>query len=216
MQPSPTIRSIQKRLFLLLLRAFIIAVGFLILFTLLVTGLVVARSPQTNQLYRLSTIPRLETYYIARGSWGGVNTIFTNSVDVETSQWNSSTLLNAQNRIVVLHGQQVDPATSSTYQPTSGESVQPIMVNGAVVGKLVVTQNTQPSLPFIFRFLQPVLLASLFLAVFAILIGLLLTRRVVSPLAEVIAGAEEIAGGHLQTRVGAKGPDDLPRLERQL
>jgi two-component system sensor histidine kinase BaeS len=209
MQPSPTIRSIQKRLFLLLLRAFIIAVGFLILFTLLVTGLVVARSPQTNQLYRLSTIPRLETYYIARGSWGGVNTIFTNSMDVEASQWNSSTLLNAQNRIVVLHGQQVDPATSSTYQPTSGESVQPIMVNGAVVGKLVVTQNTQPSLPFIFHFLQPVLLASLFLAVFAILIGLLLTRRVVSPLAEVIAAAEEIAGGHLQTRVGAKGPDDL-------
>ncbi len=113
------------------------------------------------------------------------------------------------------HGQPVDPATSPVYQPASGESVLPIMANGKVVGKLIVRQNSRPSALFIFRFLQPVLLASLILAVFATLIGLLLTRRVVSPLAEVIAAAEEIAGGRLQTRVGAKGPDDLRGLERQ-
>jgi signal transduction histidine kinase len=81
-----------------------------------------------------------------------------------------------------------------------------------VVGKLIIKRGSQPSPLFIFRFLQPVLLASLILAVFATLIGLLLTRRVVSPLAEVIAAAEEIAGGRMQTRVGAKGPDDLRGL----
>ncbi len=105
----------------------------------------------------------------------------------------------------------IQPPPRSTSQ-ASGELVLPIMVNGEVVGKLVVRQNTRPSVLFIFRFLQPVLLASLILAVFATLIGLLLTRRVVSPLAEVIAAAEEIAGGRLQTRVGAKGPDDLRDL----
>jgi signal transduction histidine kinase len=112
----------------------------------------------------------------------------------------------------VWHGQPVDPATSPLYQLASGESVLPIMVNGAVVGKLVVRQTIQPSELFAFRLLQPVILASFFLAVFATLIGLLLTRRVVTPLAEVIAAAEEIAGGHLQTRVHAKGPDDLRDL----
>jgi len=212
MHRSTTVRSIQRRLFLLLLRAFIIAVVFLILFTLLVTGVVVTRSSQSVLVNGPPAIPRLETYYIARGSWGGVNTVFSNSIGFDAVQWKSSTLLNPQDHIVVWHGQPVDPATSPLYQLASGESVLPIMVNGAVVGKLVVRQTIQPSELFAFRLLQPVILASFFLAVFATLIGLLLTRRVVTPLAEVIAAAEEIAGGHLQTRVHAKGPDDLRDL----
>ena len=213
MTHSNSVRSIRNRLFLLLLRAFIIAVAFLILFTLLATGLVLAYPSQSNPLYRLPAIARLETYYIARGSWDGVSTIFANSLDIEASQWASSILLDAQNRIVVNHGQPVDAATSPTYQPASGEAVIPILVNGRIVGRLIVGQNTQPAERlFTFRFLRPVLLASLVLAVFATLIGLLLTRRVGSPLAEVIAAAEEIAGGHLQTRVRVKAPDDLRDL----
>ena len=213
MSHSISVRSIRNRLFLLLLRAFVIAVAFLILFTLLITGLVLANPSQSNPLFRLPTTARLESYYIARGSWDGVSAIFTNSLDIEASQWNSSILLDAQDRIAVEHGQPVDSSLSIIYQPGSGETVIPILVNGKVVGKLVVGQNTAPSeRRFTFRFLQPVLLASLILAVFATLIGLLLTRRVVSPLAEVIAAAEEIAGGRLQTRVRVKAPDDLRDL----
>ena len=213
MAHSSTVRSIRNRLFQLLLRAFIIVVAFLILFTLLATGIVLAYPSQSNPLFRLPSIARLETYYIARGSWEGVSTIFANSLDIESSQWNASILLDGQNRIVVEHGQPVDPANSPVYQPVSGESILPITVGGQVVGKLVVGQHIQPSQRlFTFRFLQPVLLASLVLAVFATLIGLLLTRRVVTPLAEVIAAAEEIASGHLQTRARVKGPDDLRDL----
>jgi signal transduction histidine kinase len=213
MTHSNSVRSIRNRLFLLLLRAFIIAVVFLILFTLLATGLVLANPSQSNPLYRLPSIARLETYYIARGSWDGVNTIFNNSLNIESSQWQSSILLDAQDRIVTNHGQPVDPATSPMYRPVRGETVIPIVVNDQVVGKLVLGQNTQPpERRFTLNFLQPVILASLVLAVFATLIGLLLTRRVVSPLAEVIAAAEEIAGGHLQTRVRVKAPDDLRDL----
>ena len=213
MAHSNSVRSIRNRLFLLLLRAFIIAVAFLILFTLLATGLVLANPSQSNPLYRLPTIARLETFYIARGNWEGVSAIFTHSLDIEVSQWNASILLDAQNHIVVEHGQPVDPALTLTYQPASGENVIPIMVNGQVVGKLILGQNTQPpERRFTYNFLTPIILLSLILAVFATLIGLLLTRRVVSPLAEVIAAAEEIAGGRLQTRVHAKGPDDLRDL----
>jgi signal transduction histidine kinase len=212
MRHSSTVRSIQNRLFLLLLRAFIIAVAFLILFTLLTTGLVLANSSQSYPLFHSSTIARLETYYIARGSWDGVSDIFTNSPEAEALQWKSAILLNKQDRIIVIRGLPVDPATAPDFQPASGESTLPITVNGGVVGKLITRQSSRPSAIFIFRFLQPVLLASLILAVFATLIGLLLTRRVVSPLAEVIAAAEDIAGGHLQTRVGAKGPDDIRGL----
>ncbi len=213
MPHSTTVRSIRNRLFLLLLRAFAIVVAFLILFTLLATGLVLSSPSQSNPLARLPTIARLETYYIARGSWDGVNAIFANSLDIEAAQWNSSILLDASDHIIVEHGVQITPALSLVYQPAPGETVTPISVNGQVVGKLVVGQNTQPSERlFTLRFLQPVLLVSLLLAVFATLIGLLLTRRVVTPLAEVIAAAEEIAGGKLHTRVPAKGSDDLRDL----
>jgi len=210
MTHSNSVRSIRNRLFLLLLRAFIVMLAFLILFTLLVTGLVLSNPSQSNPFSRLPTIDRLETYYMARGNWEGVTAIFNNSNSkFEISQWKSSILLDARDHMVVEHGQPVDPATAPAYQSVRGQQVIPISVNGRVVGKLVLGQNARPSVLFIFSFLQPVFLASIILAVFAALIGLLLTRRVVSPLAEVIVAAEEIAGGNFQTRVRAKGPGDL-------
>jgi two-component system sensor histidine kinase BaeS len=215
MPHSASVRLIRNRLFLLLLRAFIAVVAFLILFTLLATGLVLASPSQSNPLFRLPTVARLETYYIARGTWNGVSSIFANSLDIEAAQWRASILLDAQNHVVVNHGQPVDPASASTYQPAGRDSVTPIFVNGQLVGQLVVGQNIQPpERLFTFRFLQPVLLASLVLAVFATLIGLLLTRRVVTPLAEVIAAAEEIAGGNLSVRTRTKGSDDLGDLSK--
>jgi len=213
MAHSNSVRSIRNRLFVLLLRAFAIAVAFLFLFTLITTGIVLAYPSQSNPLYRLPTIARLETYYIARNSWQGVTTIFANSLNIEAAQWNSSILLDAQNHVVVQHGVPVNPAISPPYQPLPGDSIIPINANGMLVGKLVVGPNTTPTeRRFTFQFLEPVLLASLVLAVFATLIGLLLTRRVVTPLAEVIAAAEEIASGNLQTRVRVKAPDDLRDL----
>jgi signal transduction histidine kinase len=213
MSHTESVRTIRNRLFLLLLRAFVIVVAFLILFTLIITGVILAYPSQSNPLYRLPTIARLETYYIARGSLDGVNAIFTNSLDIEATQWRSSILLDAQDHVIVENGVQITPSMSLVYLPASTDTVIPIAVNGQVVGRLIVGQNIQPAERlFTLRFLQPVVLASLVLAVFATLIGLLLTRRVVTPLAEVIAGAEEIAGGNLQTRVGAKGAGDLRDL----
>jgi signal transduction histidine kinase len=211
-KPIATVRSIQNRLFLLLLRAFIIALAFLILFMLLITGLNLARSSQSNPLFRSAIITRLETYYISRGSWDGVNAIFTNDPNFEASQWKSSVLLDNQGDAVVEYGFPVDPRLHTGYQAPNGTTTLPILINGTMVGSLVTRQNVQPSLLFIFRFLIPVILASVILAIFASLIGLLLTRRVVHPLAKVIAATGELARGDFSARVGAKGPGDLKAL----
>jgi signal transduction histidine kinase len=211
---SVSIRSIRNRLFLLLLRAFSIAVAFLVLFTLLVTGIVLANPSRTNPLYQLPITSRLETYYVARGSWAGVSNAFPTSLGIETSQWDHSLLLDTQNRILVLHGQTVQSPGSQVYQLSPGDLIVPLRVNDKLVGNLVMNSGTQPSqrIP-VFRYLSPIILLSLVLAVFATLIGLLLTRRVVHPLAEVIASAEEIAGGNLQARVKkTKEPDVLRDL----
>jgi signal transduction histidine kinase len=60
--------------------------------------------------------------------------------------------------------------------------------------------------------LAPVALISIFLAVLTIVIGILLVRRMVNPLAQVIAAARAVAGGDLSTRVSVSGPDDLRAL----
>ena len=213
MRASPSVRGIRNRLFLLLLRAFAIAVGFLILFTMISTGIILAYPSQSNPLYRLPTISRLETYYIARGSWVGVDGVFSNSLDVESSQWKSSVLLDAQGNVVVRDGIPLASGAKLVYDPHPGDHIIPIVVNGNLVGRLVVGGNVEPpERRFTYYFLRPVLLASLFVAIFATLIGLLLTRRVVSPLAQVIAAAENISNGNMQTRVRVKAPHDLRDL----
>jgi signal transduction histidine kinase len=63
-----------------------------------------------------------------------------------------------------------------------------------------------------FSLLGPVAFISIFLAILTVIIGLLLMRRVVNPLAEVIAAARRVASGDLSTRVPVSGPDDLRAL----
>jgi len=104
MNHSDSVRSIRNRLFLLLLRAFVIVVAFIVLFTLLATGIILAYPSQSNPLVRLPTVARLESYYLGRGSWDGVTAIFANSLDIEAAQWKASILLDAQNHVIVEHG----------------------------------------------------------------------------------------------------------------
>ncbi len=209
-----SIRSIRYRLFRLLMRAFGIAVAFLVLFTLLVTVFFLSRPIRTNPLFQMPITSSLETYYLTRGTWNGVTVVFDHSSGIEGSQWQHSLLLDNQNRIVVANGQEITPSNSWIYKSDPNNVAIPLQVNGTMAGTLVIEGNSRPSeVIFVFRYLIPIIGLSLLLAVFALLIGLLLTRRVVTPLAEVIASAEEIAGGNLQSRVKkSKTPDVLADL----
>jgi signal transduction histidine kinase len=197
-----SVRSIRNRLFLLLLRAFGIAVTLLVLFTLVGTTFFLSRPLRANPLFQLPITSSLETYYVARGNWSGVSTVFNRSPGIEASQWKHSLLLDTQNRVIVQHGLIVPPTNSWTYAPGPTDISIPIRANGALVGTLIIEANSRPSeVAFVLRYLLPIILLSLTLAVFATLIGLLLSRRVVTPLAEVISSAEKIAGGDLHARV---------------
>ena len=214
MAQQNSVRSIRNRLFLLLLRAFSIAVAFLVLFTLLVTGFFLSRPIRSNPLFQMPITSSLETYYVARGNWNGVSTVFDHSAGIEASQWRHALLLDPQNRVIVQHGQAIQPPNSWIYRSDPTDVAIPIRANGAIAGTLVIQGNSRPSeVVFVLRYLGPIILLSLILAVFATLIGMLLTRRVVTPLAEVIASAEEIADGNLQARVKmTKKPDVLGDL----
>jgi len=214
MPRSESIRSIRRRLFILLLRAFGAAVAFLLLFSLLITGFILTRPARTNPLFQLPITSGLESYYAARGNWNGVSTVFIHSSGIETSQWQNAILLDTQGHVIVDHGQPVVPPGSQKYQSGSNDVTITLNANGTVVGTLILQGRTRPSeVIFAFRYLLPIILFSLVLAVFATLIGLVLSRRVVTPLAEVIASAEEIASGNLQARVKiSKDPEVLADL----
>ena len=214
MAQHSSIRSIRNRLFLLLLRAFSIAVAFLVLFTLLVTGFFLTRPLRTNPLFQIPIASSLETYYMTRGNWIGVSTVFDRSMGIEKSQWGHSILLDPQNRVIVRNGQPVNPINTWVYQTNPSDVAIPIQANGMFAGTLIIEENSRPpELAFVARYLTPIIGLTLVLAVFATLLGTLLTRRMVTPLAEVIASAEEIAGGNLQARVKkSKKPDVLGDL----
>lgn len=203
-----TVRAIRNRLFLLLFRAFGIVVLIFFLVVLATTALVLSNPSESNPLFRLPIISRLETYYIARGGWDGVTVVFDNSLDFESRQWREGILLDKNGFIVVDRG--VEALSGTHYVPNNRESVVPIMVKGIMVGQFIVPENAiPPQRRYTFNFLQPVVMVSVFLAILTVVIGLLLTRRMVLPLAEVTAAAKEVAGGDLSARVKVDGPDDL-------
>jgi two-component system OmpR family sensor kinase/two-component system sensor histidine kinase BaeS len=208
---SITVRAIRNRLYLLLLRAFGIVVLIIFIVMLATTALVLLNPSQSNPLFRLPITGRLETYYLARGGWDGVTVVFNDPQDFETRQWREGVLLDNQGFIVVDRGMEMPGGR--LYIPNDRERIIPIVVNGVTVGKFIVSENTMPpQRRYTFDFLQPVLMVSFFLAILTVVIGLLLTRRMVLPLAEVTAAAKEVAEGDLSARVRVEGPDDLKIL----
>jgi two-component system OmpR family sensor kinase/two-component system sensor histidine kinase BaeS len=203
-----TVRAIRNRLYLLLLRAFGIVVLIIFIVMTTTTALVLLNPSQSNPLFRLPIAGRLETFYLSRGNWGGVGVVFNNPKDFETRMWREGILLDQNGFIIVDRG--VEMPGGLLYIPGDREQVVPIVINGAIVGKFVLSENAMPpQRRYAFDFLQPVMMVSVFLAILTVVIGLLLTRRMVLPLAEVTAAAKEVAGGDLSTRVRVEGPDDL-------
>jgi two-component system, OmpR family, sensor histidine kinase BaeS len=89
-----------------------------------------------------------------------------------------------------------------------------LMASGRMIGTLVL-EKQQVSRPvrLTFGVLSPVFIVALFLVFLIVVIGVLLMRRVVNPLSEVIAAAESVAVGKLDTRIKVvKGQNDLNAL----
>jgi len=99
------------------------------------------------------------------------------------------------------------------YQAKKGDIHQILQVNGKQVGTLILWRGSYLStLPFVFTVLRPALFLSFLPALLTLLIGMLLMRRMVTPLSEVIAGAQAVAAGDLSARVRVRGPDDIRAL----
>jgi signal transduction histidine kinase len=212
-------RTIRRRLLWLLTLTF---GGLLIVSTVLWLAVLIwffGRAPASRNPF----IPRdlhdsLQIYYRARGSWAGVENEF--GLGTETgrqlsfaNQWDSVLLLDEANRVLIDQGYVNTARVGQPYTPDRGDSVYPITAAGAPVGTLVYTGRLPTRAMFVIVFLlPPVMVVACFAGVLTLIIGLLLMRRVVTPLADVIATAQEVAAGNLSARVEVRGAGDMRSL----
>lgn len=210
-----SVRSVQIRLFILLLRAFAAAVFFIVLFILGLMAYVLSNPSSLNPAENFPIFSRLETYYLIKGDWQGIETLpALDAIESNRSDfWRKTVILDAQQEVLLDHGSAETSLVGQPYLIQKAETAYPIQLQNQTVGWVVVDTSFfslegQLSLDI----LQPIGFLSLFMAIPTVIIGLLLMRRFVTPLAEVITAAQAVASGDLSTRVRSAGPDDLRAL----
>lgn len=204
-------RQIRQRIIGIILRAFIGVVLVTLLLIFIVIAVAVSTSVVAPPFERLPLVARLEGYYEGRGSWQGVQ-----STLAADSTGSESVLLDAEGLVVVERGRTDTPRAGLPYQAGAHDVVVRLNARGRMVGTLVFDRDAVSSVSSrsspLYSILLPVGLASTFLALLAAVVIAMLSRRIVTPLAEVIAAARAVTAGRLDARVQVQGPQDLLAL----
>jgi two-component system OmpR family sensor kinase/two-component system sensor histidine kinase BaeS len=202
-----SVSEIRRRLLFLLLRAFVIVLFFSFLFFTLLIAYYLS-SPSTTVPFPV--ISALEGYYLAKGSWEGVETVFDSMNGLDSR---NVLLLDREQRIILDQRPDAVSTVDSIYQIVPENVVFDLTVRGEPVGYLVLAPY---SIPQRFRIVGaivfPIGIISFILALFLVIVSILLSRRFVNPLADVIYAARAVATGKLDTRIPTKGPQDLRSL----
>ena len=213
-----SIQSIRRRLLMLLLRAFGIVVFLTVVLILLVSAVSIGTNTRRNPFYISPTAIILETYYLGHGSWQGVQAVLeerTNtSIRALRPDWEQTILLDASGRVVLDHGIANSPRVGIIYSPQPNEAGLLLSINHQPIGMLIMLRSTPPRpWQLIFSLLGPTTVISIFLGILTLVIGLLLMRRMINPLSEVIAASQAVSQGDLTARVPVDARnDDLSAL----
>lgn len=216
--PSKSIKTIQRRLVWTLIKVFLIVTVFLTIVIMGSTLYEISSNTGRNPFYKSPSATILEAYYLGRGDWGGLDQVFATTdggqsglTDMELRR---SILLDQNGNVIMYYGKAVpaEPVTSFTMPMEVNQ--MPIIVQGRMVGTMLQDNRDLPHpVRLAFNVLNPILWISLACAGITLLVGILLMRRIVNPLAEVIAGAESVSAGNFKTRIKmSKSQADLASL----
>lgn len=216
--PRHSVAVIRRRLFVLLMQAFGTVVVLTVIILVGLLGTLIGYVTSGNSGFRPPLADTLEAYYLGHGSWDNVAALAgTHAVTAGRAEWGQDwaqvTLLDAHGRVLLEDGLAHGPLIGQIFPSTRGRVRFPLIVEGQAVGTLLL-RGTWASqlLGFFSGLFIPVIFISFFTGLLTLLIGWLLARRVVTPLADVIAAAQSVAGGDLTTRVQVRGPGDLRTL----
>lgn len=214
-----SIKTIQRRLVLILLRALLLVVGITILVLIGTTIYELSSNTGNNPFYKSPNATILEAYYIGHGSWDGIDTLIRAGDSPDSRllrlDWERAVLLDKDGNVVLFYGK---------GQPGMGMGMDPDMLmhaqvfdlkaNGQVIGTLLVDNiNVPHPVRLSLGVLNPVIMVSGLMLLLTLVIGFLLMRRMVNPLSEVIAAAESVSAGNFKTRIKIrKSQDDMGTL----
>jgi signal transduction histidine kinase len=202
-----SVHEIRTRLLFLLLRAFVIVLFLSFLFFTFILGYFLTSSSTPIPFPFVST---LEGYYLAKGNWDGAEAVFDSINNLHTL---NSLLLDNDQRIVLDRRPDSASTIGSRYEFQDEDVVIDLKVHGERVGYVVLTAYSLSARFGIARaILFPIGIISFILAVFLVIVSVLLVRRFVNPLADVIYAAREVTNGKLNTRISGEGPQDLRSL----
>ena len=217
LDPQHSVNHIRRRLFLLLVQAFGAVVLLTLVLLIALVGLVFSNASRFSAAFRPSVAYSLEAYYLARGSWEGVEVLAQDVYAGGDDEWERGLLLDGGGRVLLDHGRGDTGRVGQVFISERGGFNVPLQIQGQPVGMLVFERLAAPGFSRLFvGLLPPLVVISFFTGLLTLLIGLLLMQRVVTPLAEVIAAAHSVASGDLSTRVPVSGPDDLRSLSDSL
>lgn len=216
--PSSSIKTIQRRLILILIRAFLVVTAITIVALIGATIFEISQNTGRNPFYRSPSATVLEAYYLGHGSWDGIEKLVRegNSPDSRLIKldWEQSILLDKDGFVVLYYGKDY-PSTPVTHLPMPMKtSNMPLTINGKLIGTLLTDNHDLPHpMRLAVGVLTPILGVALLSALLTLILGVLLMRRIVNPLAEVIAAAESVSAGKLKTRIKIrKSQGDLASL----
>jgi two-component system OmpR family sensor kinase/two-component system sensor histidine kinase BaeS len=218
--PPHAIRHIRRRLIALVA---LTTGGLLVVLSILTLGSLVwffGRIPfSENPFIPTELVDALQIYYQAKGSWGGVGEAFKHETDTGrrfnfAEQWDETILIDQNGRVLVERGSWTGEQIGTQYIPNQDDTHQyPIVVEGKQVGTVIYTGWIPQRKAFVaVFFVVPTCMVTIFGGLLTFLIGVVLTRRIVIPLAEVIATAQEVAAGDLSARVNVHGASDIRLL----
>jgi two-component system OmpR family sensor kinase/two-component system sensor histidine kinase BaeS len=202
-----SIGEIRRRLLLLLLRASVIVLSLSFLFFIVTAGYFLASSPNP---FHAQIANALEGYYLGHGSWDGVEAVFDSNRALSTL---NTILLDKDQRVILDRRPNSVLSVGSRYEFGDRDIIIVLKADHAPIGYLVIAAYSLAlRFGFIRAILFPIVFIALLLAMFLGVVALLLTRRFVNPLADVIYAARQVANGDLKTRIPTRGPQDLRSL----
>jgi two-component system OmpR family sensor kinase/two-component system sensor histidine kinase BaeS len=171
-----------------------------------------------NPFIPAELVDALQIYYQAKDSWAGVEEVFGSETDIGrqlsfVDQWDETILIDQNGRVLIERGSTTGDQIGTQYTLDKDDTQYPIIVEGEQVGTVIYTGWIPQKKAFITVCLGvPICLVTIFGAILTPLIGSVLTRRIVIPLAEVITTAQEVAAGDLSARVNVHGASDIRLL----
>lgn len=214
-QPDPkTVHIIRARLSRLVAWSFAIVV---LIMAAIGMGASLLNAGTDMVSYRAFFIlPALQTQYIENGGWQGLslppNALAPFPFDRSHRWWNGVYVLDENGKTLLAEGRTDTLQIGQTFAPDPDLRGYPIVVNQVEVGQLFIRADQVGVAQYLLELLGPLAMLSIFGGLLTVIFAILLTRRVVYPLAEVIAASQAVTRGDLSARVAVGGSSDIRDL----